>query len=141
MRCHLATEGLGDLVIRVSKIGKSAFMTKVLFFVLQAYLSLRRNFEYYLERIAIPVRFSEFSGKEIIDLDNGERMGVLGQSDLVINPESGQIESIVLSGSSYFGFGKKKHDVVIPWHSIRKIGPDMIIVELKERGRAQYPSS
>lgn len=84
------------------------------------------------------MRFSEFSEKEIIDLDNGERMGVLGQSDLVIHPETGQIECIVLSGSSFFGFGKKKQDVIIPWNSIRKIGPDMIIVELKERGKAEY---
>ena len=83
------------------------------------------------------MRFSKFSSKEVIDLDNGERMGVLGQSDLVIHPESGQIQSIILPGSSFFGFGKRKNDVVIPWESIRKIGPDMIIVELTERGRAR----
>ena len=84
------------------------------------------------------MRFSEFSGKEIIDLDNGERMGMLGQSDLVIHPESGQIESIVLSSSSFWGLGRKKQDVIIPWNSIRKIGPEMIIVELRERGSTQY---
>lgn len=84
------------------------------------------------------MRFSEFSGKEIIDLDNGERMGVLGQSDLIIDPESGEIESILLPGTSFLGFGKKRNEVMIPWSAIRKIGPDMIIVELKERGRARY---
>lgn len=79
------------------------------------------------------MRFSKFSGKEVIDLDNGERMGILGQSDLVIHPETGRIESIVLPGNSFLGFGRQKNEVVIPWQSIRKIGPDMIIVELKDR--------
>lgn len=84
------------------------------------------------------MRYSEFSGKEIIDLDNGERMGMLGQSDLVIHSDSGKIDSIILPGSSFLGWGKKKNDVIIPWNAIRKVGPDMIIVELKERGTAKY---
>ncbi|RKD24281.1 hypothetical protein BEP19_07720 [Ammoniphilus oxalaticus] len=82
------------------------------------------------------MRFSKFSGKEVIDLDNGERMGALGHSDLVIDPETGQIESIILPGGSILGFRRRRNDVVIPWRSIKKVGPDMIIVELKERGRA-----
>lgn len=84
------------------------------------------------------MRFSEFGSKEVIDLDNGERMGVLGQSDLIIHPETGEIESIVLAGSSFLGFGKKRNEVIIPWNAIRKVGPDMIIVESKERGRSSY---
>ncbi|MEW9667688.1 YlmC/YmxH family sporulation protein [Ammoniphilus sp. 3BR4] len=84
------------------------------------------------------MRYSEFSGKEIIDLDNGERMGMLGQSDLVIHSDSGKIDSIILPVSSFLGWGKKKNDVIIPWNAIRKVGPDMIIVELKERGTAKY---
>ncbi|HJV46689.1 MAG TPA: YlmC/YmxH family sporulation protein [Bacillota bacterium] len=84
------------------------------------------------------MRFSEICEKEIIDLDNGERMGVLGQSDLIIHPETGEIESIVLPATSFLRLGKRRDEVVIPWKSIRKIGPDMIIVEWKERGRATF---
>jgi YlmC/YmxH family sporulation protein len=84
------------------------------------------------------VRFSEFCQKEIIDLDNGERMGVLGQSDLLINPESGVVESVIIHGSSFLGLGKKRDEVEIPWKAIRKIGPDMIIVELQERGKETF---
>jgi YlmC/YmxH family sporulation protein len=83
------------------------------------------------------MRFSEFSGKEMIDLDNGEKMGVLGHSDLLIHPESGEIDAIILPETSLFGFGKKKDEILIPWNAIRKIGPEMIIVELRERGRAR----
>jgi len=77
------------------------------------------------------MRLSDFSGKEIIDLENGERMGTIGHSDLEIDPQTGEITSIILPGASFFGFGKRKDDVVIPWQSIVKIGPEMVIIELK----------
>lgn len=76
------------------------------------------------------MRLSEFSGKEIIGLDNGERLGVIGDSDLEIDPATGEIASIILPGTTFFGFGKRREDVVIRWDSIIKIGPDMIIVQL-----------
>ncbi|WP_126426480.1 YlmC/YmxH family sporulation protein [Brevibacillus marinus] len=76
------------------------------------------------------MRLSEFSGKEIIDFENGERMGIIGHSDLEINDRTGEITSIILPGGSFFGFGKRREDVVIPWKSIMKIGPEMIIVDI-----------
>lgn len=78
------------------------------------------------------MRLSEFSGKEIIGLDNGERLGVIGDSDLEINPATGEITTIILPGTTFFGFGKRKDDVVIRWDSIIKIGPDMIIVQFQK---------
>lgn len=76
------------------------------------------------------MRLSEFSGKEIIDFENGERMGIIGHSDLEINDRTGEITSIILPGGSFFGWGKRREDIVIPWKSILKIGPDMIIVDI-----------
>ncbi|EJL39380.1 PRC-barrel protein [Brevibacillus agri] len=78
------------------------------------------------------MRLSELGGKEIIGLDNGEKMGVISDSDLVIHPENGVIQSIILPGGSFFGFGKKREDLVIPWSSIVKIGPDMVIISLAQ---------
>ncbi|QOS99740.1 YlmC/YmxH family sporulation protein [Brevibacterium sp. JNUCC-42] len=77
------------------------------------------------------MRLSEFSGKEIIDVDFGEKRGVVAQSDMEINPITGDITAIVVSNSTLFGIGKKKADVIIPWKSIVQIGPDMIIVQLQ----------
>ena len=84
------------------------------------------------------MRLSEFSGKEIIGLDTGEKMGVIGHSDLEINTSTGEITAIILPGATFFGFGKRKEDVVIPWNAIVKIGPDMIIVGRSKDG--QYVS-
>jgi len=74
------------------------------------------------------MRWSEMGGKEIIGFDNGERMGVISDTDLVINPQNGTIESILLSGGGFLGWGKRKEEIVIPWSSIIKIGPDMVII-------------
>ncbi|WCN39152.1 YlmC/YmxH family sporulation protein [Aneurinibacillus uraniidurans] len=80
------------------------------------------------------MRYSELGGKEIINLDNGERMGVVGQSDLVIDSKTGSIESIIVPHTGMLKIGRKKDDVMIPWKSIRKIGSEMIIVEQMEEG-------
>lgn len=48
------------------------------------------------------MRLSEMSGKEIIGLDNGERLGVIGDSDLEINTETGSIHAIIVPGGSFW---------------------------------------
>lgn len=80
------------------------------------------------------MRLSELSGKEIVDMNNGEKMGSVSSSDLEINPATGEIQSILLPMSaSFWRFSKKRTDLVIPWKSIYKIGPDMIIVSMGSR--------
>ncbi len=78
------------------------------------------------------MRFSDFNGKEVINVISGERLGVIGNIDLVINPNTGKIDAILLPQSSLFMFGKHKEEIYIKWNSIRKIGSDMIIVEKKD---------
>ncbi|MFV9509802.1 YlmC/YmxH family sporulation protein [Tepidibacillus sp. LV47] len=73
------------------------------------------------------MRFSELSGKEIIDLNHGERIGTIGPSDLVIDPNTGKIEGLLIPKGKWLGKGKE--ELYIPWTSIRKIGPTIIIVE------------
>lgn len=75
--------------------------------------------------------FSDLMGKEVVNLLDGARLGVVGDSDLVINAPTGQIESIILPARgrllSFFG---DVQDLVIPWEAVRKIGSEVIIVEL-----------
>lgn len=82
------------------------------------------------------MRFSEFNGKEVIDVNSGERIGIIGHSDLVIDPKSGEIEAIILPRGNFLSFGKQQDEIHISWNSIRKIGPDMIIVERVGRAKA-----
>lgn len=76
------------------------------------------------------MRLSEISGKEIIDYERGERLGILGQTDLVIDEKTGQIEAFIIPTAKWFGFGKKDKEVTVYWHQIKKIGTDMIIIDM-----------
>lgn len=48
------------------------------------------------------MRMSELIGKEIININDGLKMGLVGDSDLIINPESGEIHSIILPNRGNF---------------------------------------
>lgn len=74
------------------------------------------------------MKYSELAGKEIIDINEGIRLGVVSESDLVIDLSTGVVESIVIP---YRGSFFHRKELVIPWHGIRKIGVDLIIVDLQ----------
>lgn len=78
------------------------------------------------------MRFSEMSGKEIIDLHEGERLGMMGNADLVIDPVTGRIDRIIIPPKRIFGFYQSREELNVFWRSIRKIGYDMVIVERRQ---------
>ena len=77
------------------------------------------------------MRLSDLMGKEVVNLMDGSRLGVVGDSDLVIDIPTGQIESIILPnrGRLMSLLGDQQH-LVIPWEAVRRIGSEVIIVEL-----------
>ncbi len=84
------------------------------------------------------MRFSELAGKEIISLDEGSRLGIAGDTDLVIDPESGQIDSLVLPGSrSFWTIFSRAPETTIPWSEIKKIGLDLVIIDRSESHHQQ----
>ncbi len=77
------------------------------------------------------VRLSKLAGKEIINMHDGGRLGVVAETDLVAHPESGELESIVVPNrGNFFSLFKDEKYLVIPWQSIKKIGSEVIIVDL-----------
>ncbi|BAC13563.1 YlmC/YmxH family sporulation protein [Oceanobacillus iheyensis] len=75
------------------------------------------------------VRFRDMSDKEIINVSEGKRLGVLGQTDLEINEKNGQIEAFIIPSYKWFGLVKEGEETKINWKSIRKIGEDMIMID------------
>ncbi|RDW17790.1 YlmC/YmxH family sporulation protein [Oceanobacillus chungangensis] len=75
------------------------------------------------------MRFKEISGKEIVNVNEGTRLGILGQTDLEINEQTGQIEAFIIPNYKWFGLKKEGEETKIRWKSIKKIGEDMIMVE------------
>lgn len=78
------------------------------------------------------MRYKDISGKEIVNVNKGSRLGILGQTDLEINEKTGKIESFVIPNYKWFGLKKEGEEMKIRWESIRKIGEDMIIIDADE---------
>jgi YlmC/YmxH family sporulation protein len=74
------------------------------------------------------VKTSELKQKEVININDGKRLGLV--SDMEINMETGNLEAIVIpAGGKLLGFFSKENDIVISWSSIKKIGIDVILVD------------
>lgn len=73
--------------------------------------------------------FSELKKKEVINLKNCERLGRV--SDFEFDECTGQICKLIISGEnkwcSLFG---NTPDYVIGYKDIKKIGPDIIVVDI-----------
>ncbi|HVJ47748.1 YlmC/YmxH family sporulation protein [Desulfitobacterium sp.] len=81
---------------------------------------------------------SDLAGKEIINLYDGARLGTVGDADLTIS-SGGSIEAIILSSRSGFrsfwgnGREKEREDLVIPWQAVKKVGSEVIIVDMNNK--------
>jgi YlmC/YmxH family sporulation protein len=73
-------------------------------------------------------RAMTFKQKEVINLIDGKRLGYV--QDVEADFESGKITAIIVPGNSkIFNIGTKG-DMVIPWEKIKRIGDDIILVEI-----------
>ncbi|HBM79242.1 MAG TPA: YlmC/YmxH family sporulation protein [Clostridiaceae bacterium] len=69
--------------------------------------------------------------REVINIRDGGKIGIV--SDVEIDFEQGKITSIIIPGPGKFiGLFGKDNDIIIPWDKIRKIGADVILVDLDE---------
>lgn len=75
-------------------------------------------------------QFAQLRCKEVICLGNGQRLGYV--CDLRIEIPEGCVTALVVPGKCrFFGLLDSKEEYVIPWHCIRRIGPDIILVDIK----------
>ncbi|MDQ2085907.1 YlmC/YmxH family sporulation protein [Herbivorax sp. ANBcel31] len=82
-------------------------------------------------------RTSDFRQKEVININDGKRLGFV--CDVEIDLESGRLESIVIPGENkLFGILGRDSEYVIPWEKIKKIGEDIILVEMDDRFIKKY---
>ena len=73
----------------------------------------------------------ELGGKEIVNLNNGERLGIIADCDILVDEKTGKILSLLIPERKIqFKLFAENDYIEIPWHTIKKIGNDMIIIEL-----------
>ena len=88
------------------------------------------------------LRLSDLEGKEVINLVDGMRLGMIGEADMVIDIHTGEIQSIILPRrSTVFSLWTDRQHMIIPCEAVKKIGSEVIIVELDHTvpNLARYP--
>ena len=74
------------------------------------------------------IRISDFRHRDVINVNDGRRLGVI--SDLELDLEKGVIQAIIIPPSSgLWGKITRAKDFIIPWDKIIKIGVDTILVD------------
>lgn len=77
------------------------------------------------------MRICELRDKEVINVCSGRKLGCA--MDVEINVCTGEVEALIVPGPGKIcGFFGTDCEYVIPFCCIRKIGPDIILVEIQE---------
>ena len=76
------------------------------------------------------MKFTQLQCKEVICMGDGRRLGYI--SDVLVEVPEGNICAIVVPGPARFlGLFGRQFDFHIPWNCIRKVGPDIVLVEAR----------
>ncbi|MGI6452060.1 MAG: YlmC/YmxH family sporulation protein [Syntrophomonadaceae bacterium] len=77
------------------------------------------------------MRLNDLVGKEMVNIYDGMRMGTVGESDMVIDEETGDIVSIILPNKgNLLNFWVDRQKLIIPWEAVKKIGREVIVVDI-----------
>ena len=75
-------------------------------------------------------KFTELQCKEVICLSNGQRLGFV--SDVLVELPEGTVCALVVPlPGKLCGLAGRQEDFLIPWNSVKKIGPDIILVDVQ----------
>ena len=74
------------------------------------------------------VKFTALQCKEVICVRDGRRLGFV--SDVLVEVPEGNVTAIVVPGCCR-GLRLQREDYVIPWNCIRRIGPDIVLVDVE----------
>jgi len=76
------------------------------------------------------MRFTQLQCKEVICISDGRRLGFI--TDVQVEVPEGKICAIVVPGPcKILGVAGRSDDYLIPWSAVRKIGPDIVLVDIR----------
>ena len=83
-------------------------------------------------------KLTELHCKEVICVCDGRRLGFV--ADAVVEVPEGKVLSIIVPAPCRLPQLARRDDYIIPWECICKIGPDIILVDIKpDQCRAPRP--
>lgn len=75
-------------------------------------------------------KFTELRCKEVVCICDGRRLGFI--CDVKIELPEGRICAIIVPcPCKLLGFWGRREDYVIPWCCIKRIGPDVVLVDIR----------
>ena len=75
-------------------------------------------------------RFTQLRCKEVICVADGRRLGFV--SDVQVEVPDGCLRAIVVPGPCrILGILGRRDDYLIPWRCIRRVGPEIVLVDVK----------
>ncbi len=75
-------------------------------------------------------KFTQLQCKEVICVSDGRRLGFI--EDVEVEVCDGRVCAIIVPGHyRYLGLWGQKDRFCIPWDCIRKIGPDIVLVDVR----------
>ncbi len=75
-------------------------------------------------------RIADLRCKEVVNITDGMRMGNV--EDVLVDTGNGRVMALVVPGPCRFlGLFFPGDDFIIRWESVRRIGEDLILVELR----------
>ncbi|GAW92132.1 YlmC/YmxH family sporulation protein [Calderihabitans maritimus] len=77
------------------------------------------------------LKVSDLRMRDVINVVDGRRLGYI--KDIDVDLEKGRVKALILPGQSRFlGLFGRNDDIRIDWSKIKKIGVDVILVEIKD---------
>lgn len=82
------------------------------------------------------MRLGSLLGMEIIDLADASRLGRVAEVDAEVDAAAGRLTGLRLLVRRGLLWGRP---TLIAWESVRRIGADLLIVDLSSPGKSSYP--
>jgi YlmC/YmxH family sporulation protein len=76
------------------------------------------------------MKLTQLQCKEVICVDSGRRLGYVEDVQIEL-PEGRVVALIVPCAGRLLGLGSIRQEFCIPFHCVRKIGPDIILVDIE----------
>ncbi|MCQ2478158.1 MAG: YlmC/YmxH family sporulation protein [Clostridia bacterium] len=85
-------------------------------------------------------RIDELKNKQVVCVEDGAVLGYI--SDIELDTDSGTLVSVVIYGKPrLLGLMGSKDDIIIPFHDIKVIGHETVLVTANENTAVRYMTS
>lgn len=88
------------------------------------------------------MRLHDLTGKEVINLADGAKIGIIDECELIFDGPSGQVAALLLPNRmNFWHFFQENRTPSIPWQAIKRIGQDFILVDYAQDEKNLFSNS